>query len=426
MVLSPIPFRKVVMAVTLSPRIALAVLFAALVVVTAGSIVTTELISRDEGPDPAFHFVELEDGTVLWPHHSATPDYTTRTLPITVVIYGDAPATERLLMERGIGEWEELPEDQEDIEPSETPTTTEGAGTAWDPAGGAVRYIYLEPADGSVPHWTGADYQLRDGDYLGSRHHIRAYVDPVDGNWTVLQTHREHWDWFRLRHTVHSVEDSQSYIEEQFFDQPYVTDLRREHFDNDLGSDADGWVTVVELEDWLTLSAGVFFIGSIAAGGRRIGLSPESRDTATRTTLLVAAVIAPYLFVRFGAIAVERTFPGLNPKLIVALFHPVLVVGVPVATYLAARPLDITPAFAIASLGFLIALLLDYTYLGVRSLPLDTFIYQAAVVAAIGFIAAGASRRARHPDTELGHLRVGILLWIAVGALPLLRFVPLV
>lgn len=192
MVLSPIPFRRGVVAITISPRVALAVLFAALVVVTAGSIVTTELISRDQGPDPAFHFVELEDGTVLWPHHSTAPDYTTRTLSITVVIYGDAPATERLLMEQGIGDWEELPEDQEDIELSETPTATEGAGTAWDPAGGAVRYIYLEPADGSTPHWTGADYQLRDGDYLGSRHHIRAYVDPVDGNWTVIQAHREH------------------------------------------------------------------------------------------------------------------------------------------------------------------------------------------------------------------------------------------
>ena len=414
------------MAVTLSPRTALAVLFAALVVVMAGSIVTTELISLGDGSDPAFDFVELEDGTVLWPYHGSTADYSTRTLPVTVVIYGDAPATERLLMERGIGEWEELPEEQEDIEPSETPTATDGVGTAWDPAGGAVRYIYLEPADGSAPRWTGADYQLRDGDYLGSRHHIRAYVDPVDNNWTVIQAHREHWDWFRLRHTVHSVEDSQSYIEEQFFDQPYVADLSREHFGNDLGSDADGWVTVIELEDWLTLSTGIFFIGSVAAAGRRIGLSPESRDTATRAALLVAAVIAPYLFVRFGAIAVERTFPGLNPKLIVALFHPVLVVGVPVATYLAARALDMIPAFAIASLGFLIALLLDYTYLGVTSLPLDTFVYQAAVVAAIGFIAAGASRRSRRPDTELGHLRIGVLLWIAVGVLPLLRFVPFI
>lgn len=79
------------MAVILPPRTALAVLFAALVVVTAGSIVTTELIALGDGPDSAFDFVELEDGTVLWPHHSSTPDYETRTLPVTVVIYGDAP-----------------------------------------------------------------------------------------------------------------------------------------------------------------------------------------------------------------------------------------------------------------------------------------------------------------------------------------------
>jgi energy-converting hydrogenase Eha subunit C len=299
-------------------------------------------------------------------------------------------------------------------------------GTTWDPAAGAVRLVYFEPADGSEPRWADADYQLRDGDYLGSRHHIRAYTDPVDGNWTVMQTHHEHWDWFRLRHTVHSVEDSQSYVEEQFLDQPHVADLSREHFGNDVGSDADGWVTVIELEDWLTLSAGAFLVGSIAAAGRRIGLSPESSDTAVRAALLLGAVITPYLFVRFGAIAVERTVPGLNPKLIVVLFHPVLVVGVPVATYLAARPLEMIPAFAIASLGFFIALLVDYTYLGVHSLPLDTFVYQAAVVAAIGFIAAGASRRARRPNTELDHLRTGVLLWIVVGVLPLLRFVPLV
>jgi hypothetical protein len=341
-----------------------------------------------------------------------------------VVVYGDTDATERFLMEEGIGEWEELPEDEENLEPAETPTAAEGVGTAWDPAAGAVRLIYLEPADGSEPRWTDADYQLRDGDYLGSRHHIRAYTDPSDGNWTVMQTHHEHWDWFRLRHTVHSVEDSQSYVEEQFLDRPHVADLSREYFGNDVGSDADGWVTVIELKDWLALSAGVFLVGSIAAAGRRIGLSPESSETAVRAALLAAAVITPYLFVRFGAIAVERTVPGLNPKLIVALFHTVVVVGVPVATYLAARPLDLVPAFAIASLSFFMALFIDYTYLGVRSLPLDTFVYQAAVVAAIGFIAAGASRRSQR--TELDYIRTGLLLWIGVGVLPLLRFVPLV
>jgi hypothetical protein len=239
-----------------------------------------------------------------------------------------------------------------------------------------------------------------------------------------LQTHREHWDWFRLRHTVHSVEDSQTHVEEQFLDRRYVKDFGREYFGNDRGLDANGWVTVIELEDWLSLSAGVF-LGAIAVTsvGRRVGLPPEYTDTAARAAVLAVAVIGPSLFLRYGAIAVERAFPGLDPKLIVALFHPVLVVGIPVATYLAARPLEVPPAFAVSSLAILVALFLDYTLLGVGSLPLETFLYHVAVAAAIGFIAAGASRQARRPRTELGHVRTGALLWIVVGVLPLLRFV---
>lgn len=411
------------MSITLSPRGALALLFAVLLVVTAGSVVTAEFAGGDESPDPEDEYVELEDGTVLWPYHSRTPDYPTRTLPISVVVYGDAAATQRLLMEGGVGEWEEIPDDREDIDPAEAPSTIDGTRADWDPAGGAVRYVYLEPAGGDAPRWTDADYQLHAGDYLGSRHHIRAYVDPSDGDWTAMQTHREHWDWFRLRHTVHSVDDSQGYVEEQFLDRRYVENLRREHFANDIGSDTDGWVTVVELEDWLSLAAGVLIVGLIPTTSRRFGLSTEYGDTAARVALLAGVVVAPYLFVRLGAIAVERTFPGLDPKLIVAVFHPVLVVGVPVATYLAARVLDEILAFAIASLAFLVALFLDYTVLGVGSLPLDTFIYHVGVAAAIGFVAAGASRRARRPDTERGHVRTGVLLWIVVGVLPLLRFV---
>jgi hypothetical protein len=410
-------------SITLSPRDALALLLAVLILVTAGSIVTAEFAGGDESLDPDDEYVELEDGTVLWPYHSHTPDYSTRTLPISVVVYGDAAATQRLLMEGGLGEWEEIPEDREDIDPAEAPSTVDRTRAGWDPAGGAVRYVYLEPAGGGAPRWTDADYQLHTGDYLGSRHHIRAYVDPSDGDWTVMQTHREHWDWFRLRHTVHSVDDSQGYVEEQFLDRRYVENLRREHFGNDVGSDTDGWVTVVELEDWLSLAAAALIVGSITATDRRFGLSTEYGDTTARAALLAGVVVALYLFVRLGAITVERTFPGLDPKLIVAVFHPVLVVGVPVATYLTARVLDEILAFATASLAFLVALFLDYTLLGVGSLPLDTFVYHVGVAAAIGFVAAGASRRARRPDTERGHVRTGVLLWIVVGALPLLRFV---
>lgn len=410
------------MSITLSPRIALALLFAVLLAVTAGSILAAEFAGGEEGPAPEDEYVELEDGTVLWPYHSHTPDYRARTLPISVVVYGDAAATERLLVEGDVGEWEEVSDDSEDIDPAEAPPGIDRPSADWDPASGAVRYVYLEPTDGRPSHWTGADYQLRDGDYLGSRHHIRAYVDPSDGRWTAMQTHREHWDWFRLRHTVHSAADSQRHVEEQFLERRYVEDLRREHFGNDIGSDTDGWVTVVELEGWLSL-AGVLLVGLVPITGRRFGLSTEYGDTAARVALLAGSVVAPYLFVRLGAITVERTFPALDPKLIVALFHPVLVVGVPVAAYLAARVLDEILAFAIASLAFIVALFLDYTLLGVGSLPLDTFLYHVGVAVAIGFVAAGASRRARSPDTELGHVRTGVLLWIAVGALPLLRFV---
>lgn len=405
-------------SITFTSRTILAVL---LVVVT-GSVMAAAFTGVGDTSEPESQYVELKDGTVLWPYHSQTPGYATRTLPLNVVIYGDATATERLLREGGVGEWEEIPEDQQDVDPEEGPDTA-GETVGWGYAGGATRYVYLEPGDGSPPRWTYADYQLRDGDYLGSRHHIRAYTDPSEGNWTVMQAHREHWDWFRLRHTVHSVEDSQSYVEEQFLNRWYVADVHREYFRNDRGSDADGWVTVIELPDWLSLTASFLVVGSFGAAIRRFEFSLGRSGTVARSALLAGAVAGPYLFVRFAAIAIERTFPWLAPKLIVVLFHPVLVVGVPVAAYLAARPLDMIRAFAIASLSFLIALLIDYTFLGIHTLPLDVFLYHVVVAAAVGFIAAGASRLGRDSDVEFGAVRTGVLLWMAIGLLPLLRLV---
>lgn len=398
------------------------VLFAVLLVITTGAIVTTEFAGGDEDPSPEAEYVVLRDGTVLWPYHSQTPEYATRTLPLNVIVYGDAAATERLLREGGVEGWEELPEDRQDIDPEEVPDTI-NVTASWGHAGGAMRYVYFESRNGGTAYWTAADYQLHDGDYLGARHHIRAYTAPSGSNWTVMQAHREHWDWFRLRHTVHSVEDSQRHVEEQFLDRWYVVDVHREHFGNDRGSDTTGWVTVIELADWLSLTTSFLLVGSIAAAARRLGVPLEADNTTTRSALLAGAVVASYLFVRFGAIAVERTFPWLPPKLIIALFHPILVIGIPVAAYLAAQTLDVVRAFAVASLAFLVALFFDYTFLGVHTLPLGVFLYHVASAAAIGFIAAGASRPARSPGRNLGHVRTGVLLWIGVGLLPLFRFI---
>lgn len=409
------------MSVTLAPKTALLLLVTSLLAVTAGSVVVAEYASSEERPDPKTTTVDLDDGTALWPYHSQSRTFESRTLPINMVIYGDAAAIQRVLREGGIGEWEEIPEDEQDIAPSEVSSTTRQ--TAWGRTGGAERYVYIEPAGEDTSRWTDANYHFHDGDYLGSRHHIRAYVDPSGGDWVALQGHREHWDWFRLRHTVHGVADTQTYVESQFISRMYVTELHRDYFGNDLGSGHDGWVTVLELEEWVTLSLVSLFVGLLALPKRQFRSLPEYSETIARSVLLAGAVAGPYLFVRFSAIGLEGVFPGLDPKVIVALLYPVLAVGVPVSAYLAARPLEEIPAFAIASIAFLVAIFLDYTLLGVRTLVLDTFLYHIAVAAAVGFIAAGASRRARSTETVRGHVRTGVLMWIVVGVLPLLRFV---
>jgi len=409
-----------------SPRTTVALLLV-LLAVSGGWIAVVQTVGAGGGETVdqqhvEGEYVELDDGTLLWPYHSQTADYAARTLPVNVVVYGDASAVERILL-HGAGEWEEIPDEQQDVDPDESSTTVEGQFVDWDPAEGAVRYIAFREPGEEVRYWKPADYHLHDGDYLGSRNHIRAYVDPADGNWTAIQAHREHWDWFRLHHTVHSVEEAQSHVEQRFHDRRFVSNLRRENFDNSRGSDADGWVSVIELEQWLAAAAGTLLVGWTGTMHRRIDPTTEQFDSAPRAALLASAVAVPYLFVRFGAIAVHRVAPGIDPWLVVLCFLPVLVVGEPVATYLAAGGLDETPAFAVASLSFLVTLLFDYTVLGVGSLPLDTIVHHVTVVAAVGLIAAGASVRARNPETDRGHLRTGLLLWIAVGLLPLLRFV---
>ena len=402
-----------------SLRTALALLLVALLVVSGGWIASSQSADADQAADAEAEYVELEDGTQIWPYHSQTISHSTRTLPINVVVYGDAEIVEQILAQ-GAGEWEEVPEQQQDVSPDEESATIEGPRVDWDPAEGAVRYLALRTPGEGIHYWKPADYHLHDGEYFGSRHHVRAYVDPTDGTWTAIQAHREHWDWFRLRHTVHSVEEAQSHVDQRFQGREYA-ELRREQFGNSKGSDADGWVSVVELEQWL-LAGGTMLVG-FATTQRRIATALDRWDDTGSAVLLAGAIAVPYLFVRFGSIAAHGALPGIDPWLLVAAFLPVLVVGEPVLTYLAARRLDATPAFAVAALAFLVTLLFDYTVLGVQSLPLDTVVHHVAVVAAIGFIAAGASRSARDPDADLGHVRTGVLLWIVVGVLPLLRFV---
>ena len=425
----PTPFGKTNVKIEFRPITAVALLFVVLLVVSAGSAGTAELADESADNDDQ-NKVVLEDETVLWPYTSRAESYDRKTLAINLVVYGDAAKTEQLLRQQAEGDWQEIDEGEEDIAPAEEiDATVNGTSIDWGTADGATRYVYVQPP-GEEGKWIDESYQLRDGDYLGERHHVRAYVDPSDEEWTAMQAHREHWDWFHLRHTVHSVEDSQLYVEEEFVDHPRVESLHRERFANEDRSDADGWVTIIELEGGpLAALVAALLVGSFGAarlGGRQEWVAELREDDDVQQTIravaLILALVALYATVRFGAVWAERAFPGVSPKTIAAVFYPLLVVGMPVCAYLAARQLETIPAFAAASIGFIVALFLDYTYLGVTALPMDTFVHRVALAAAIGFVAAGSSRTARRPEFEFGHVRTGVLLWVVGVSLPLLQF----
>lgn len=412
------------MRVEIQPRTAVVLLFIVLAVTVSGSLVGTELSADEQVAE--FEMTTLEDGTQLYPYTSKGQTTGERTLALNMIVYADADATEYVLREQSAGEWEELDENEFDIARDETIFENESS-IAWGAADGSVRYAYIEPP-GERGRWVDESYQLKDGTYLGERHHIRAYTDPTDGNWTAMQAHWEHWDWFDLRHSVHSVEESQSYVESEFFDRWYVADLSREWVGNDLSSDGDGWVSVIELRDELLAALlGATIIGSLrtrAQRGERM-FTRLQNDAGIQMTvqslLVVASIVALVLFVRLGAVRTELLFPEMNPKLLVVVFYPLLVCGLPVVAYLTARQLEPVPAFTAATIGFVLAMFFDFSQLGVSSLTLQTFIHRGALAVALGFIAAGASQTARSPVFVLGHVRTGVLLWVVAVGLPLLR-----
>jgi len=170
-------------------------------VLVLGSAATSS--SSDTAVDRQEQLVTVDEDSSLWPYTSSATTFEERTLAINVVVAGDPAETRRHLEERSRGGWKR----------NRTRTGRRqrygGRGCRRDGNGlgsadGSTRYAYVamghDPTGGT---WLDESYQLHDGEYLGSRHHIRAYASPdSDDQWTAMQTHREHWDWFRLSHTV--------------------------------------------------------------------------------------------------------------------------------------------------------------------------------------------------------------------------------
>ena len=314
------------------------------------------------------------------------------------------------------------------------PTGINSTGVYWSEASGSDRYTYVRSGEPGSGRWIAEADQLHDGDYFGTRYHIRFY-SVVDGenSWTALQVHREHFDWFRLRHTVGSLPRAQHYVETQFYDQWYIADLTRERFTRGGILGADGWVTVVDIKYPGVLReslAAMAFVLGVALGGVFRDWSPsfgrrdvrtvrETVPVGTRFVVMALVIAAIPLFVRMGSLAVERAGIVNSPKVVAAVFYPVLALGLPVCAYLLARSLAPQEAFAGGVVGLGAGILADYAFLGISALPTAVIVHRAVLLLAIGLVAVAGtdppegSRVASRDPTLVagGSLWVAGLLW---------------
>ena len=418
------------MPVELRPVTAVAVLIVVLLAGSIGSVVVTQAAS---GPTANPTYLSLDDtDRQLWSYTSTAHSFDRATLALNAIVYGEPGAVRRfLLLEEGRVDWNETASDEQDVATDPTATEATGPAVEWDITTGSSRYVYLSDgsANGSSGQWLSVDYQVHDGTYLGSRHHIRAYTDPDrTAEWTAMQAHHEHWDWFMGRHVVTSTAESQSYVERDLISGTDAPEIRRVPAEEDR-SDFDRWLTIVDLRDLGVTAAAVLPIvvfGSVTGRVGRAGSTLRERypEEDVRTLLLAGGIVALTLSVRLLGIQLEGAL-DVSPKTIAFGLYPGLFVGLPVVTYLLARPLDRSRAFTGASLGFVAAALLDYSLLSVTHLSLSMLVYRGGLASALGLIATGSSREERRDPEQVSHVRLGVLLWLVATLLPLLRHTPL-
>jgi hypothetical protein len=357
------------------------------------SVAASVAVHADRGPGDT-HEQHTPDRTVLvspdgtnsyvWPYTSRSKSVSGRTLALNVVVLGASDEVRRALVTGSEADWNVTdPDSAIRISP-------------WRQTHGAVRYTYVSSDRNASGRWIDAEYQLHVGTYFGHRTHLRAYSSR-SGNWTAVQAHTEYWDWFRLRHTVTGVPSGARDVEEDLRDEPFVTGVTRTYHGH-RGGGSDGWWTVVGLAPALV----------VAGSAVRVPGTWSRRDLA-----LPGSLLAVVLGVRGFGLTAEAAFPGVTPKLFVAIGYPILAVGPP--TLVAVLAVDRPPARTaiLTAVGFATALVLDTAFVGVRTVPAHLIYHRTALLAALTVVAVGTTRARRRLVV------VGAVAWLCLLAAPL-------
>jgi hypothetical protein len=373
--------------------------------------------------------VDPDSGAELWPYTSKRRRFDTLTLPINVVVRGNAWRVRSLLVTGTDAAWNGTSGEWQGV--GDEMGHDSSSDRDWYESHGATRYTYVHAPSSERGGWIDETYQLHDGDYFGTRYHLRAYAGgDGDSSWTAIQAHYEHWDWFRLRHTVGSTAMGRQYVEREFFARPAVADVSRERFANGGISDADGWVSVASLTDprsvlphqspaRAVVASVSLLVGGLSLTGLRARLRESTGGADRRLVALTVVAVALLPGVRWAALAVERALPGLSPKPIAAVGYLLVALGLPVCAFAVGRATSATTGVLVAVGGVAVGLLVDYTLVGVTVLPLSVVIHRTALLAALGVVAASGSPNARARFGRVARVVGVVALWGGVLAWPL-------
>ncbi|WP_254841194.1 hypothetical protein [Natronomonas marina] len=390
-----------------------------LVASLAGAVVLSEWPRRGspiENPAEPTTVRPVEDGSGLWPYTSRTRSHGGRTLGVNLVVVGPTDEVRRSMVARTELEWNGTAGGNGTGGASEPERRAEQLedDIDWGGARGANRYTRVT-VDGE-DRWLDESYQLHAGTYLGQRLHVRAYEDP-HGEWTAMQAHTEHWDWFRLRHTVTGISEAREAVERDFMDEPYVGEVTRRFYDNPT-VDGDGWVTVVRTALFVAPLVGLAAVGRAQDVARllsRIAIE-HGREAAVGGLLF-----GIYIGTRLAGIGLERAFVGVSPKLLAAPLYLVLAVGLPAVAYRGGRGSAPVWAGTHAVGGLGTAFLVDFVLMGVAVLPIRFALHRLSVLMAVGLLAAGSATAAE--GRSRAPLLVGLIGWLLVLALPLFGYI---
>ena len=364
---------------------------------------TTDEPAASEVPDESL--IAVEGDHELWPYTSRSESVDGRTLAINVVFHDDGDAVREALESGDDTAWEETDEEETDADPE---LVREIVVREWDDAHGSTRYSYFTGDDGG--QWVDESFELHDGEYLGSRDHVRAYEAP-DSAYTAIQVHKEYYDWFRLRHTVTGISDPAIRLEDEFIESDLASDVRREYRGID-GGQSDGWISVIELALLLPVAGALLRRRTRDAVVETLGRFRQEAGRHAEAAVLGTALAAVFVAVRTAGVALEVAYPALAPKLIAAPLYLVIAVGLPLLVFVGSERCDPTAAFLGVTVGLGMGFVLDFAALGV-AVPADLVVHRVAILAALGLVAVGRATK-DHPV-----LVAGVLAWVVGLALPL-------